>query len=88
MDRERLYERINANGVVTAYRYHHFGGQRIALSLEGNITDPVTARQQFVEMPFDTDEIKRQVEPVPTGQRRWQQRVDHATKYRVAPGLK
>jgi len=64
--------------------HRRLGCQRIALSSKGNITDPVTARQYFVEMPFDPDEIKRQVEPVPTGQRGWQQRVNHATKYRRA----
>ncbi len=61
--------------------------QRIALSSEGQITDRVAARQPIVEMPLNADEIQRQVEPVPTNQRKRQQGVDHATKYRVAAGL-
>ena len=67
--------------------YRRLDRQRIALSSEGQITDRVAARQQVVEMPFDADEIQRQVKPIPTGQRKRQQRVDHATKYRVASGV-
>jgi hypothetical protein len=38
-------------------------------------------------MPFNTDEIQRQVEPIPTNQRKRQRRVDHATKYTPAEEL-
>ena len=67
------FSQLQADASGYAFPGHRrLHSQRITLSSEGQITDGVTARQQLVEMPFDASKIQRQVEPVPTGQRRRQ----------------
>jgi hypothetical protein len=46
----------------------HFGGQSIALTLQGEIPKVFPCQEQFVDMPLQTIKIERQVEAIPTGE--------------------